>query len=159
MPRQVRIPASGYNTFTNFIIQRTRAVAYNITPSLVTGDSTNVFNVAADTDGDKVVPPGTVMATYVSTANSNTLNKKVAFPLKTATLTAYGNAVNAVGLLIEQLNLRDGERNAAILTDGYVDENWTYIDGVKGKAVPAAAKTDMAQVKFDRRVTVLETNP
>ena len=174
MPRVTRIPATGYNTLPNFMIQSTRAVKAMIGHTILAADhsgSSDLELLAADDYGDRIIRPGTVVAAFrPGGSGTGLVYRDTFYPLTTAAAVATNFASSLAaklaqvrGIVIEQVNLRDGERISSILVDGWVDENWIYfIDGVKTKkpsdVVLAVMKDDIPEVKFDANVGVLETN-
>lgn len=156
MAHVVRIPSSGYITFNNFVVRRDFTAAYNIVPNLVAAsdDPANIFNVANDENNDKVLQPGTLIATYLTTGQS--VSNESAFPLSEEAVTAYGTSVvRAVGFLVEQLNLRNGDRNGGVMVEGWVREKTVLYDGELGKAIPSGVKNQISDIKFDNRMTIL----
>lgn len=173
MPRRIRIPASGYETLTNFVLQRTRSVKTMVGRTIAAdahSGAAAVTPIAANSYGDITVRPGTVLAVFRAAATgANSSFTPVAYPISEALATVANwtgdddtALAKAVGILVEPLNLRDGDRISTILVDGWVDSKWLFYDGVKNKKpvadVWARIQADMANLKIDDNVGVLETN-
>lgn len=90
------------------------------------GVTVDAATVGADADGNKLLQAGTVMAEVTASGK----------------FAAYDNALadgreNAVGFLVEEVNVKDGDVITSILLHGSVIESRT-------SGVDAAAKTDLA---------------
>jgi hypothetical protein len=94
--------------------------------------------VAADADGERIIYAGQVVSVDSATGK--------AYPHSVAHA-----AQNVVGVLIEDVNVRDGDEASTIIVEGWVDENLCIDLDVFG-AVGTSAKTALAnRVNFTKR--------
>ena len=135
MPYNKVLPSTGYSTFHDPILVDVRSVAYTLDSNFPTADS----------EGDKVVKAGQVLV--ASDANGN---RGKVYP------TAAGyEALLAIGILKEDVNVRNGDATVSVLVDGWVDKRFVIDEETFG-TITAQHQTDLSNIKFDTRTSLVE---
>lgn len=121
---------------------------YLYSPTGAMFDSATVADgsVSADSDGDRILQKGTVLASITSGTDSGKVG-----PYDTGASDGRQTAGNIVGISERFLNLRNGDFEVAYLYAGVVNEDRVWSDGVMGSlsdAVKTAMQSNTMHVLF-----------
>ena len=134
-------------TFHDPIVKNFLAVT-----KMVVHTEDSVEYVDADTNGDRIVKAGTVL--FVRAAATGV---RESFPLKAGVYVAGTNPVS--GVLIEDLNLKEGAQPASVLIDGWVDERFAISEGVFGTVEDDVKTAARDQGELNIRFTKVIAEP